>query len=124
MDIEDHSIVIYAEIGGHDIHKTYVDGGSASEILYEHFFLRLRPEVRRNLVPKTMPLIGFSREISWPLGQILLRARNTHPRGSPIYRTWHDEVSHKSRNNHYYERKRETIRKPCVMTCGSPSSAD
>ncbi|GKC07954.1 reverse transcriptase domain-containing protein [Tanacetum coccineum] len=34
------------EIGGHDIHRMYVDDRSASEILYEHFFLRLRTEVR------------------------------------------------------------------------------
>ncbi|GKD92212.1 hypothetical protein Tco_1372049 [Tanacetum coccineum] len=44
MDIKDHPIVIYAEIGRHDIHKMYVDDGSASEILYEHCFLRMKPE--------------------------------------------------------------------------------
>ncbi|GJR13743.1 hypothetical protein Tco_0796395 [Tanacetum coccineum] len=30
MDIEDHPIVICTEIGGQDIHRMYVDGGSAS----------------------------------------------------------------------------------------------
>nr|GEW53976.1 reverse transcriptase domain-containing protein [Tanacetum cinerariifolium] len=73
MDIEDHPMVICAEIGGHDIHYIYVDGGSASEILYEHFFLRIRPEIRRNLIPAATSLVGFSGEITWTLGQILLR---------------------------------------------------
>nr|GEV60223.1 reverse transcriptase domain-containing protein [Tanacetum cinerariifolium] len=35
-------MIIEAEIGGHFIHRIYVDGGSASEILYEHCFNRLR----------------------------------------------------------------------------------
>nr|GEX74369.1 reverse transcriptase domain-containing protein [Tanacetum cinerariifolium] len=34
-------MIIEAEIGGHFIHRMYVDGGSASEILYEHCFNRL-----------------------------------------------------------------------------------
>ncbi|GJS29273.1 hypothetical protein Tco_0489893 [Tanacetum coccineum] len=65
-------MIIEAEIGGHFIHRIYVDGGSASEILYEHCFNRLRPEVKNQIVPATAPLVGFSREIIWPMGQILL----------------------------------------------------
>ncbi|GJQ91327.1 reverse transcriptase domain-containing protein [Tanacetum coccineum] len=65
-------VIIEAEIGGHFIHRIYVDGGSASEILYEHCFNRLRPEVENQMVPATAPLIGFSGEIIWPMGQILL----------------------------------------------------
>ncbi|GJV36448.1 reverse transcriptase domain-containing protein [Tanacetum coccineum] len=65
-------MIIEAEIGGHFIHRIYVDGGSASEILYEHCFNRLRPEVKNQMVPATAPLIGFSRDIIWLIGQILL----------------------------------------------------
>ncbi|GKF93024.1 hypothetical protein Tco_0279743 [Tanacetum coccineum] len=50
----------------------YVDDGSASEILYEHCFSRLRPEIKNQLVPTTTPLIGFSGEIIWAIGQIQL----------------------------------------------------
>ncbi|GJV65900.1 reverse transcriptase domain-containing protein [Tanacetum coccineum] len=50
----------------------YVDGGSASEILYEHCFSRLRPKIKRQLIPATTSLIGFSGEIIWPIGQIQL----------------------------------------------------
>ncbi|GKB34357.1 reverse transcriptase domain-containing protein [Tanacetum coccineum] len=65
-------IIIEAEIGGHYIHRMYVDGGSASEILYEHYFSRLHPEIKNQLVPATTPLIGFSSEIILPIGQIQL----------------------------------------------------
>ncbi|GJT72132.1 hypothetical protein Tco_1031418 [Tanacetum coccineum] len=54
------SMIIEAEIGGHCIHRMYVDGGSASEILYEHCFRRLCLEIGNQLVPATTPLIGFS----------------------------------------------------------------
>ncbi|GJX31824.1 reverse transcriptase domain-containing protein [Tanacetum coccineum] len=68
-------MIIEAEIGGHCIHRMYVDGGSASEILYEHCFNRLRPEIKNQLVPATTPLIGFSGEIIWPIGKIQLLVR-------------------------------------------------
>ncbi|GJZ14995.1 reverse transcriptase domain-containing protein [Tanacetum coccineum] len=50
----------------------YVDGGSSSEILYEHCFNRFRLEVKNQMVPATTPLVGFSGEIIWPLRQISL----------------------------------------------------
>ncbi|GJR32118.1 hypothetical protein Tco_1108350 [Tanacetum coccineum] len=34
-------LVIEAEIGGHMIHHMYVDGGSSTEVLYEHCFNQL-----------------------------------------------------------------------------------
>nr|GEU70023.1 reverse transcriptase domain-containing protein [Tanacetum cinerariifolium] len=39
------TMIIEAEIRGHFIHCMYMDGGSASKILYEHCFNRLRPEI-------------------------------------------------------------------------------
>ncbi|GKB53978.1 hypothetical protein Tco_0904731 [Tanacetum coccineum] len=39
-------MIIEAEIGGHCIHRMYMDGGSASEILYENCFSQLRPEIK------------------------------------------------------------------------------
>nr|GEX73754.1 reverse transcriptase domain-containing protein [Tanacetum cinerariifolium] len=68
-------MIIEAEIGGHCIYRMYVDGGSASEILYEHCFNRLCPEIKNQLVPAITPLIGFSGEIIWPIGQIQLLVR-------------------------------------------------
>ncbi|GJW97107.1 reverse transcriptase domain-containing protein [Tanacetum coccineum] len=49
-------MIIEAEVGGHFIHRMYVDGGPASEILYEHCFNKLLPEVKSKMVPATAPL--------------------------------------------------------------------
>ncbi|GJV53003.1 reverse transcriptase domain-containing protein [Tanacetum coccineum] len=62
-------MVIEAEVGGHLVHRMYVDGGASSEILYEHCFNQLRPEIRNQMVPATTYLVGFSGEIIWPLGK-------------------------------------------------------
>ncbi|GJT35941.1 reverse transcriptase domain-containing protein [Tanacetum coccineum] len=65
-------LIIEAEIGGHQVHRMCIDGGSSFEILYEHCFDRLRLEIRNQMVPATTSLVGFSGEIKWPLGQITL----------------------------------------------------
>ncbi|GJY25283.1 hypothetical protein Tco_0400009 [Tanacetum coccineum] len=65
-------LIIEAEVGGHQVHIMCIDGGSSFEILYEHCFNQLRPEVRNQMVPAATSLVGFSGEIKWPLGQITL----------------------------------------------------
>nr|GEU71344.1 reverse transcriptase domain-containing protein [Tanacetum cinerariifolium] len=65
-------LIIEAIIGGHVIHRMYIDGGSSMEILYEHCFNRLRPEIKSQMVPATTSLTGFSGETTWPLGQLRL----------------------------------------------------
>ncbi|GKB43768.1 reverse transcriptase domain-containing protein [Tanacetum coccineum] len=65
-------MVIEAKVGGHLVHRMYVDGGASSEILYEHYFNQLRPEIRNQMVPATTYLVRFSEEIIWPLGQVSL----------------------------------------------------
>ncbi|GKA68001.1 reverse transcriptase domain-containing protein [Tanacetum coccineum] len=65
-------LVIEAEIGGHAIHRMYVDGGSSMEVLYEHCFNRLWLEIKSQMVPATTSLTGFSGETIWPLGQLRL----------------------------------------------------
>nr|GEV05035.1 reverse transcriptase domain-containing protein [Tanacetum cinerariifolium] len=68
-------IIIEAQMGGHCVHCIYVDGGSFSEILYEHCFSKFCPEIKNQLIPANTPLVGFSREIIWPLGHISLLVR-------------------------------------------------
>nr|GEW00146.1 reverse transcriptase domain-containing protein [Tanacetum cinerariifolium] len=73
-------LIIKAEVGGHVIHRMYMDGGSSMEILYEHCFNRLQPEIKSQMVPATTSLTGFSGETIWPLGQLrlLVIIRNTN----------------------------------------------
>nr|GEU60163.1 hypothetical protein [Tanacetum cinerariifolium] len=66
------TMIIEAEMEGHCVYRVHVDGGSSLEILYEHCFNRFRPEVKKQMVPAATPLVGFSGEIIWPLGQISL----------------------------------------------------
>ncbi|GJS67182.1 reverse transcriptase domain-containing protein [Tanacetum coccineum] len=65
-------LIIEAEISGHMIHRMYVDGGSSMEVLYEHCFNRLRPEIKSQMVPATTSLTSFSGETIWLLGQLRL----------------------------------------------------
>nr|GEW11783.1 hypothetical protein [Tanacetum cinerariifolium] len=71
-NVTEGTLVIEAKIGGHMIHRMYVDGGSSTEVLYEHCFNRLRPEVKNQMVTATTSLTGFSGETIWPLGQLRL----------------------------------------------------
>lgn len=50
----------------------YVDGGASTDIMYEHCFKRLRPEIRSQLSPATTSLTGFTGEKIWPMGKIRL----------------------------------------------------
>ena len=48
---DDYPIVVKADIGGHRVHRMYVDNESASEVLHEHCLNRLSLEIRRKMVP-------------------------------------------------------------------------
>nr|GEW07217.1 hypothetical protein [Tanacetum cinerariifolium] len=65
-------LVIKAKIGGHAVHRIYVDEGSSMEVLYEHCFNRLRSKIKSQMVPTTTSLTGFSGKTIWPLGQLRL----------------------------------------------------
>ncbi|GJU09305.1 reverse transcriptase domain-containing protein [Tanacetum coccineum] len=65
-------LVIEAEIDGHMIHRMYIDGGSSTEVLYEHCFNQLWPEIKNQMVPATTSLTGFSGETILPMGQLRL----------------------------------------------------
>ncbi|GJW66716.1 putative reverse transcriptase domain, ribonuclease H-like domain protein [Tanacetum coccineum] len=54
------------------VNRAYLDNGSSCEVIYEHCFLKLKPSMRSLRVDSDTPLVGFSGEDSWPLGEISL----------------------------------------------------
>ncbi|GJY71253.1 reverse transcriptase domain-containing protein [Tanacetum coccineum] len=65
-------LTIEINAAGHDTHRMYIDGGASADILYEHCFQRLRPEVKSQLNLATTSLTGFTGEKIWPMGQLRL----------------------------------------------------
>ncbi|GKA58571.1 reverse transcriptase domain-containing protein [Tanacetum coccineum] len=110
-------MIIEAEIGGHFVHRIYVDGGASSEVLYEHCFVRLRPEIRSQMIPATTSLIGFSRETIWPIGQISLLVKIGDEEHSTS--AWMNFMVIRSPSQHNGIIGRTGIRKICVV----PSTA-
>ncbi|KAK1418215.1 hypothetical protein QVD17_27358 [Tagetes erecta] len=66
-------VIIEADIEGHTTQRVYLDGGSSSEVMYEHCFLRLDEDLQRRLVASQSPLISFSGETVQPIGEIKLK---------------------------------------------------
>ncbi|KAK9074310.1 hypothetical protein SSX86_006908 [Deinandra increscens subsp. villosa] len=63
---------VAADIAGHRVARIHVDGGSGTEIMYEHCFVRMMPDIRARVQEDYTPLIGFSGEMVRPLGKITL----------------------------------------------------
>ncbi|GJQ98215.1 hypothetical protein Tco_0009354 [Tanacetum coccineum] len=55
------------------VRRILVDGGSSSEIMYEHCFRDLNVNIRSKLIRCRAPIVGFSVETYHPLGLIDLR---------------------------------------------------
>ncbi|GJU51990.1 reverse transcriptase domain-containing protein [Tanacetum coccineum] len=65
-------VIIKVYISGRQVNKACLDGGSSCEVIYEHCFLKLKPSIRSLRVDSNTPLVGFSGEQSWALGEIPL----------------------------------------------------
>ncbi|XP_071688391.1 uncharacterized protein [Rutidosis leptorrhynchoides] len=53
-----------------EVRRIYLDSGSACDVMYEHCFERLSPTIRARLGAPRVPLVGFSGERCWPIGEI------------------------------------------------------
>ena len=67
----DDALLIILKIGGYDVKRVMVDGGSAAEIMYPNLYkgLKLKQE---NLMPHSSPLISFDGKLVIPKGMIRL----------------------------------------------------
>ena len=67
----DDALLVTLRIGGYDVKRVMVDGGSAVEIMYPDLFkgLKLKPE---DLMPYNSPLMSFNGKLVTPKGMIML----------------------------------------------------
>ena len=65
-------VIIKVVVSNTEVNKVYMDCGSSCEVIYEHCFRKLSPIIKSKRVESRMPLVGFSGERSWPLGEIPL----------------------------------------------------
>ncbi|GJW73825.1 reverse transcriptase domain-containing protein [Tanacetum coccineum] len=63
-------VVVEAMIEGFRVRRIHVDGGSSLEVMYEHCFRNLSYQTRSRLRESRIPLVGFSGEVSYPMGVI------------------------------------------------------
>ncbi|GJZ70115.1 reverse transcriptase domain-containing protein, partial [Tanacetum coccineum] len=106
-------MIIKAEIGGHFVHRMYMDRGASSEVLYGHCFVKLRPEIRSQMIPATTSLIGFSGETIWPIGQISLLVKIGDEEHSTS--AWMNFMVIRSPSQHNRIIGRTGIRKICAV---------
>ena len=69
--LHDHALLITLRIGGYNVKRVMVDGGSATEIMYPDLYkgLKLKPE---DLMLYGSPLMSFDRKLVIPKGMIRL----------------------------------------------------
>ncbi|GJZ32112.1 hypothetical protein Tco_0577548 [Tanacetum coccineum] len=65
-------VIIEAKIFGRKVGRVYMDSRSACEIIYEHCFKKLNPTIKSTKVDLKTPLVEFSGERSWSIGEVLL----------------------------------------------------
>ncbi|GKF22755.1 hypothetical protein Tco_0075077 [Tanacetum coccineum] len=69
----DCPMVVDALIEGFRVRRIHVDGGSSSEVMYEHCFINLSYRTRSRLKESLIPLVGFSGESPSPYNALLGR---------------------------------------------------
>ncbi|GKA71942.1 reverse transcriptase domain-containing protein [Tanacetum coccineum] len=65
-------VIIEAKIFRRKVGRVYMDSGSSCEIIYKHCFEKLNPTIKATKVDLKTPLVGFSGERSWSIGEVLL----------------------------------------------------
>nr|GEV78608.1 hypothetical protein [Tanacetum cinerariifolium] len=102
------------------VNRVYMDSGSSCEVIYEHCSLDLNPSIRSLRVDSKIPLVGFSREHSWPLEDIILEITVGE---SPYTRTENPKICHcqvqlplqpSPRKNIYAKNRDHSVYNSCI----------
>nr|GEV65150.1 reverse transcriptase domain-containing protein [Tanacetum cinerariifolium] len=72
-DVSDGPLIVEAEVEGYWIRRVFVDQGAVMQVMFEHFFDNLLPDIKAQLAPTQTKLVGFSGEQLIPIGKIKLK---------------------------------------------------
>ncbi|GKD59931.1 reverse transcriptase domain-containing protein [Tanacetum coccineum] len=65
-------VIMKAKIFGKKVGRVYMDSKSLCEMIYEHCFEKLNSTIKATKVDLKTPLVGFSGECSWYIGEVSL----------------------------------------------------
>ncbi|GKD40216.1 reverse transcriptase domain-containing protein [Tanacetum coccineum] len=97
-------MIIKAKMGGHFVHRMYVDGSSSSKIMYEHCFNRFRPEVKNQMVLATTPVVAIL------IYQNHRKARSKEDTGISVNSLQNAKIPGDERNGHITAQQDYSIR--------------
>ncbi|GJQ98491.1 reverse transcriptase domain-containing protein [Tanacetum coccineum] len=65
-------VIIKAKISGRQVNRVDMDNENSCEVIYEHYFLELKPSIKTLRLDSKVSLVGFSGEHSWPIKEVPL----------------------------------------------------
>ncbi|GJX28975.1 hypothetical protein Tco_0237054, partial [Tanacetum coccineum] len=68
-------VIIKAKIFEREVGRVHMNSGSSCEVIYEHYFLKLKPSIQAFKVDSQVLLVGFSGESPRPLEKFFWRSR-------------------------------------------------
>ncbi|GJS82279.1 reverse transcriptase domain-containing protein [Tanacetum coccineum] len=100
---------------GHDIHRIYIDGGASADILYEHYFQRLRPEEKRALHNSMDEFYGD--QITIAIQWHYWKTRNLSDTRGPIHGLRDAKIPRRRRNCHHLRTSAAPPKECNTVTC-------
>ncbi|GJU12732.1 reverse transcriptase domain-containing protein [Tanacetum coccineum] len=108
-------LTIEINAGGHDIHRIYIDGGASADILYEHYFQRLRPEEKRALHNSMDEFYGD--QITIAIQWHYWKTRNLSDTRGPIHGLRDAKIPRRRRNCHHLRTSAAPPKECNTVTC-------
>ncbi|GKD74897.1 reverse transcriptase domain-containing protein, partial [Tanacetum coccineum] len=72
MRVSNAPVIIEAAVSGRKVGRVSMDSGSTCEVIYEHCFEKLNPNIKATRVNTKTTLVGFSGKRSWSVGEVPL----------------------------------------------------
>ncbi|GJX71341.1 reverse transcriptase domain-containing protein [Tanacetum coccineum] len=75
-DVSDGPLIVEAEVEGYWVRRVFIDQGAAVQVMFEHCFDHMSPNIKARLTPTQTELVGFSGEQLIPIWKIELEVQS------------------------------------------------